>query len=216
MNLEPITSIAAWLLTKGDSLWSGAIGSLVAGLVAAGVALYVVKRTTYNATCDSVKQMNNADRLTRQTLAAGQGVLERQLKEQQNEASKAREIAAIADLLSAVNELNGAHENALDQVPSVSARMYSAVYRWAMEGDNFGRLGYVLPYVSHLVKLTYEAGRPGMPAEVNERVDELGSDASMFITMWIAYPNLDADGIELHWDWMVTRPWATKPAGTGS
>jgi len=108
MNLEPITSIAAWLLTKGDSLWSGAIGSLVAGLVAAGVALYVVKRTTYNATCDSVKQIHAADRLARLARADAQEALERQLRKHRDEASLERQIAARTKLVDLLSEFSDA------------------------------------------------------------------------------------------------------------
>lgn len=88
-------------------LWNGAIGSLVAGLVAAIIALYVVKRSTYNATCDSIKQMHQADRLARQARSDAQASLERQLAEQRELASLERQIAArtrLVDLLSEFSE----------------------------------------------------------------------------------------------------------------
>lgn len=90
-----------------NTLWSGTIGALIAGLVAAGVALYVVNRSTRNASLDVLKTMHENDRLARQARADAQVALDRQLAEQRELASLERQIAArtrIVDLLSEFSE----------------------------------------------------------------------------------------------------------------
>lgn len=102
----------AWL-----QLWSGVIGSVVGAVGAALVALLVLRKTNnHQSTLARValkEQRELADRElaaqrkdSKTALKEQRKALNKQLRDQRSEASRARELAAIADFLSAIEAIS--------------------------------------------------------------------------------------------------------------
>lgn len=94
-------------------LWSGVIGSILGATGAIGIALWVLRRTNDHQTEMASEALAAQRRIAdealsaqrqdaRQALKEQRKSLNKQLKEQRSEASRARELSAIADFLSAV------------------------------------------------------------------------------------------------------------------
>lgn len=105
-------------------LWSGVIGSIVGAIGAAVVALLVLSRTNRHQAKLSQEALREQRELAESALVAQRedaktalneqrNALERQLADQRSESSRARELAAIADFLSAImGVVNGAEDGA--------------------------------------------------------------------------------------------------------
>ncbi|MDQ0735148.1 hypothetical protein [Arthrobacter agilis] len=124
-------------------LWSGVIGSLVGAIGAAGVALLVLWRTNLHQAELARRALEEQRSLSEKALTAQRddakraldeqrNSLERQLTDQRSESSRARELAAIADFLSAVvGVVNGADD--LSQLDAHDQQLRSARYRMTFE-----------------------------------------------------------------------------------
>lgn len=110
-------SCGSWL-----SLWSGATGAFVGAVLAAGVALLVVWLTN-----------KHQSKLSAASLDAQKTSLEVQLAEQRHEASKARELAAIADLVAATHNMWWTVDDPRG-LSGLVAKSHAAAIRWRLEG----------------------------------------------------------------------------------
>lgn len=135
------------LITCGDALWiscgtwlvvwNGLIGALIAAVLAAGVAMLVVLLSTNHQT-----KLAKAERRAQQNAAIKElkqqsDSLKLQLAEQRAEASKARETAAIADMLAAIAQLDSnCIEGETADLEKTHLAFESAMIRWEMELDH--------------------------------------------------------------------------------
>lgn len=147
-----------------NTLWSGTIGALVAGLVAAGVALYVVNRSTRNASLDVLKMMHENDRLARIARADSQATLERQLEEQRAgltlrlkgeryEAARNRENKARAKLISQLIEFRTFDPSGLDNGRGLVKQLQASSVLWRMEAGNRNLRAELDKWPGHIMRL---------------------------------------------------------------
>lgn len=118
-----MNSDETWLLY----MWSGVFASAVGGAVAAGVAMYVLRKTN----------KHQAD-LAKTQLRQQKIALDLQLQEQRKEATKVREIAAIADLLAVVTDLHLAQRETPESFMIAVGRLHSAGIRWRIDLEHEG------------------------------------------------------------------------------
>jgi hypothetical protein len=131
------------LWMNGDTwglLWSGILGAAVSGGVAAGVAMIVLRRTSAHQTKlaqeEAVRQESRA-------VTALQEQREGQLQEQRDEARKAREMAAIADVVAASGAMTTGFTSGVDGVNKLKSDMMTAIVRWKMELRDYGMEGAI-------------------------------------------------------------------------
>lgn len=142
-----------------DVLWSGIIGSVVAAVLGALVALGIVMITNRHqsdlatqarreAAAQADRQLEAQEKGLREQLQAQERGLREQLEEQKRESSRVREIAAIADLLGATRSLVRILREGTEPAEMPIARLESACFRWQVEtGDAL--LREELPGASH-------------------------------------------------------------------
>lgn len=129
-----------WLL----QLWSGVFGAAIGALAAAAVALLVVNLTNRHQTRLSAKaiavQKALADQAlqvqrehAKEALNAQEVSLRRQLEEQQAEASRDRQKAAMAEMVSCALELVDRSDETLEGIRLLRHRMTTAWIRFSME-----------------------------------------------------------------------------------
>lgn len=133
-----------WLL----QLWSGAFGACLGAGGAAAVAMLVLRKTNEHQTVLAAEAMDTqraiaAEALKEQrehaktALDQQRAALGQQLHEQRAEASLAREIAAIADLIPAIGDLTleAMYQADESKLAPLVGRIQSAAARWWMELD---------------------------------------------------------------------------------
>lgn len=168
-----------WLL----QLWSGTIGAALSAVLAACVAVGVVwsANKTQRMLAEEVKattanqfkeQLDQNERHAAEQLALAQ----RQLVEQRNEASKAREFAAIADLVSLTAVGRDAQRDDaffLQYEQSVLA----AIARWQLELDESSpMLTEIGEWKLFLVSLARESHLAGLTVDPDSLQVDPGSD----------------------------------------
>lgn len=104
--------------------WSGVVGAATSALLAAAVAYGVVWATN-----------KHQSRLAANALKAQSAALNTQLEEQRQEASKAREIAAMADVVAKTNDLWWNPSSISDLAQSPVPDAVAAAIRWRLEGS---------------------------------------------------------------------------------
>jgi hypothetical protein len=237
-------------------LWSGAIGALISGVMAAGVALLVVLLTiryqrkqsdkelgfqkaqadaalvreqeasrvnmSRQQHADFMKRVEESSQLNRQLgeqrKLAKQGldeqrvILERQLEEQRAESSKAREVAAIADMIAAVNGFISLQDNGIQMVPVIRERAIAAAFRWVMEQDDLEHLAGTMAHITLLGELAYQASEEALesPDLIAPSLLVLTEATSNFMARWAVFSNANAEAREAHFRWLADRSEVAK------
>jgi len=117
-------------------LWGAFIGAVISGGAAAGVATWVLKKTREDQASLAKTQLDEQRKDLEHQLKEQRQSLELQLKEQRAEASKAREIAAIADILAAAATINERYAERDSVMNVLFVAFESAVVRWQIELDH--------------------------------------------------------------------------------
>lgn len=212
-------SCATWLV-----FWNGLIGALFAAVLAAGVAMLVVWLTTKHQTSlASAEAERQDDRAMAQLEAQRIGLesqmkeqregLELQLREQREEASKGRELLAIADLLAEAMVLSAVDPSDGEGLIAVKDRMNSAALRWGLENDDPGMSREVVAWNIALfgqAVAVIEAHYANDEIR-RERNEILGATYGVFMNVWTAYPTATADVREVNWEWMRAAVADPKP-----
>lgn len=165
----------------------------------AGEALAEQRRLSNVA---ATEQRNLADKAARaQTIQYHRELSEQrrsvqlQLEEQRREASKARELDAVADAMAAVAELVSRYAEGGREIDAAIQSMRSAVFRWAFEHpiDSEGReLKWWPHHLAMLAYATLKAERATPPA-ADAQFAVLNNASNVFLTLVSAWPAADAD-----------------------
>lgn len=116
-----------------------------------------------------------------------------QLDEQRREASKARELTAVADAMAAVSELVTRYAEGSREIDSAIQSMRSAVFRWSFEHPVPSERRELKRWPHHLAMLAYTAlnGELSTPP-TDEGFPILNNAANVFLTLVTDWPTYDA------------------------
>lgn len=118
-----------------------------------------------------------------------------QLDEQRREASKAREMNAVADAMAAVTELVSKYSGGGSAIDSAIQSMRSAVFRWAFEHPNASEGQELNRWTHHLAILAYDTYRAenAAPSDGDGKFAVLNNASNVFLTLVSSWPAADAD-----------------------
>lgn len=191
-----------WLL----QLWSGAIGSFVGAVIGGLVALIVVSLANRHQKRLSEAAMDLQKRLAREALAEQREQsrialeeqresLQTQLRENRAEASKTREIAALADLIPSLGSLTLTAMDMHDpsKLAPLVGQLQAASARWWMEIDKGPIRFELFRFTMLLHDLAERTVIEQSPAERSEWLGKLARAAGVFRDGIINWPKASSD-----------------------
>lgn len=101
-----MNSDETWLLY----LFSGLFGAVISGVVAAVVAMLLLRKTNQHVSKEAIRNITEQRRLASQDTKMAEARADRALKEQRREAALAREVAVRAELIGVLSEFGAALE----------------------------------------------------------------------------------------------------------
>lgn len=128
----------------------------------------------------------------RELLEQGQSV-KLQLDEQRLEASKARELAAIADAMAAVTELVAKYSKGAGEIDAAIQSMRAAVFRWGFEHHVRSEVDELNRWPHHLAMLAYTALKSLATPPTDADFDILNNASNLFLTLVSGWPASNAD-----------------------
>jgi len=161
----------------------------------------------------SISETIAAEARAQKSLNAQLGRLELQLKDQRFEAAKAREHAAIAEMLSGAMRLSQAQDSSQGDLSDAYSTMRSAALRWGLESDSSAMslevVTWVFAFFTQAVD-AFQADHSKSPASKDVH-GILRSTYSIFMNIWTEYPTASANTREENWEWMRAAVADPKP-----